>query len=278
MDLSIVVVTYNHVSFLRKCIESIVAQKTSFSYEIIIGEDESNDGTRDLAQKLALEYPDKIQLRLQSRKNVIYIDGHATGRFNVVDCMKAARGKYIAFCEGDDYWESDDKIEKQLALMESSSEISGTYHNTRIMAGDELTQTFFRKQLPESITFEDTLSTVSAFHTSSFVMRTEQLKFPPFIYEITSFDMYLFALAASYGELRLVPELYSVYRKHPGGITANPALILNYHKRRAHLMTQMKSFFKRSDAKFDEIIRHHKLNSEPEVKKKSLWERIKSKF
>lgn len=100
---SVVIITYNHADFIADAIEGALMQETDFPYEIIIGEDESEDGTREICIDYAERYPERIRLFLRSREDVIYINGRPTGRFNSVESLKAARGEYIAACEGDDY-------------------------------------------------------------------------------------------------------------------------------------------------------------------------------
>ena len=80
---SICVQTYNHEKFIGKCLDSILMQETTFPFEILLGEDESIDSTRKICTEYAVNYPNKIRLFLHSRKNTIYINGGATGRFNI---------------------------------------------------------------------------------------------------------------------------------------------------------------------------------------------------
>ena len=101
---SISVTTFNQKNYIKDCLDGILNQRTTFQFEIILGEDQSNDGTREVCQDYAKRYPEKIKLFLRSRKDVIYINGNATGRYNFLENLKACRGKYIALCEGDDYW------------------------------------------------------------------------------------------------------------------------------------------------------------------------------
>src|SRR5690606_14855355 len=100
---SVCIVTYNHVDYIRECIESVLNQKLSFQYEILIGDDDSTDGTREICMQYAKQYPEKIKLFLHKRENNILIEGRPSGRFNFIYNLYSARGKYIAFCEGDDY-------------------------------------------------------------------------------------------------------------------------------------------------------------------------------
>jgi glycosyltransferase involved in cell wall biosynthesis len=126
---SICIVTYNHVNYIKECLDGILMQKTTFPFEIILGEDESDDGTREICIDYANRFPDTIQLFLRSREDVIYINGNATGRFNMVENLKAARGKYIAICEGDDYWTDPLKLQKQVDFLEKNGGYAICAHN-----------------------------------------------------------------------------------------------------------------------------------------------------
>ena len=90
---SVVVTTYQHAAFIRQCLDGILMQQTNFDFEIILGEDESVDGTREICMKYAEKHPDKIRLFLRNRQDVIYIDGSATGRHNALQNIYTARGK-----------------------------------------------------------------------------------------------------------------------------------------------------------------------------------------
>lgn len=126
---SICITTYQHSSYIEECLQSVLEQQTVFPFEIIIGEDESTDGTREICKEYAEKYPDKIRLFLRSRKDVRYINGNPTGRFNFLETLKAARGKYIAYCDGDDYWTDNNKLQKQFDYMEERPEVSLCFHN-----------------------------------------------------------------------------------------------------------------------------------------------------
>src|SRR5690606_1387456 len=105
--------TYQQVKYISKCLDSILAQRTDFPFEIVLGEDESNDGTREICKAYQEKYPEKIRLFLRRRQDVIFIDGKPTGRYNMLENLRMARGKYIALCEGDDYWIDTEKLSKQ---------------------------------------------------------------------------------------------------------------------------------------------------------------------
>ena len=117
---SVVTITYQHAPYIRQCLDGILMQETDFPYEIIIGEDGSTDGTREICIEYANKYPDKIRLFLRDRKLTQYVtkDGR-TIRFNGHFARAAARGKYVAMCEGDDYWIDKKKLSVQVAILEA---------------------------------------------------------------------------------------------------------------------------------------------------------------
>lgn len=119
---SVCVQTYQHVNYIAKCIDGILMQRTNFQFEILLGEDESSDGTRDICIEYETRHPEKIRLFLNSRKEVLYINGEATGRMNLINLLNNANGKYIALCEGDDYWIDPDKLQKQVDFLEANSD------------------------------------------------------------------------------------------------------------------------------------------------------------
>ena len=117
---SVCITTYNHAGFIAECLDSVLMQETDFPFEIIVGEDESTDGTREICIQYAEKYPDKIRLFLRSEKDKIYINGNKSGRYNYLENLKAAKGKYIATCDGDDFWTDPLKLQKQVHFLEAN--------------------------------------------------------------------------------------------------------------------------------------------------------------
>lgn len=110
---SVCITTYNHAAFIAECLDSVLMQETDFPFEIIVGEDDSTDGTREICKAYAEKYPDKIRLFLRSENDKIYINERKTGRFNFIENLNAARGEYISICDGDDYWITVNKLKIQ---------------------------------------------------------------------------------------------------------------------------------------------------------------------
>ena len=119
---SICCTTYNHVEYIKEALDGFLMQKTNFKFEICIGEDESSDGTREICIDYSKKYPDIIKLFLRQRKDVMYIHGYPTGRYNFIQTLNMCEGKYIAFCEGDDYWIDPYKLQKQVDFLEKKND------------------------------------------------------------------------------------------------------------------------------------------------------------
>ena len=113
---SVVTITYNHESFIEQTIEGVLAQKCNFPIELIIGEDKSTDKTLDICLRYQRKHPEIIRV-VTWHENV----GVNANSFRV---LGRARGKYIALCEGDDYWIDSAKLSKQVALMEQFASVT----------------------------------------------------------------------------------------------------------------------------------------------------------
>lgn len=124
---SVVIPTYQHADIIEQCVESVIAQRTTFPFELIIGEDGSSDGTRELVESLCRKYPEQITAIFQPRTNNFSINGRPTGRFNLLVCFKEAQGKYIAWCDGDDYFIDESKLARQVDCLESNTELIGVW-------------------------------------------------------------------------------------------------------------------------------------------------------
>lgn len=126
---SVLVVTYNQESFIRQTLDSLIEQDCPFDYEILIGEDNSTDGTRDICIEYEKNYPDKVRLFLnQSNKGFIK---------NYFGLFEYVNGKYIAECGGDDYWCDKTKLKKQVEILDDNPEVGLVYGNYKIFNESE---------------------------------------------------------------------------------------------------------------------------------------------
>lgn len=114
--ISVIVVTYNQENTISRTLDSVLCQQCHLPFEIVIGEDCSTDGTRQICEKYAHDYPDIVRL-MDKAPNKGVID-------NYYDCLSACRGKYIADCAGDDYWVDPMKLEKECTILENHPEVT----------------------------------------------------------------------------------------------------------------------------------------------------------
>ena len=116
---SVIVTTYNHEPYLGRALDAILQQECDFGVEIILGEDCSSDNTLAVCQEYARRYPRQIRL-IASTENVGW-------RANYRRCVEAAKGRYIAFCDGDDYWCDSTRLAEQVALMDTNPNVGLCY-------------------------------------------------------------------------------------------------------------------------------------------------------
>ena len=221
---SVCVQTYQHAKFIRQCLDGILMQETDFAIEILLGEDCSTDGTREICHQYAVAHPEKIRLFLHNEENKIYSDGIKTGRFNYLNNLFSARGKFLAVCEGDDYWTDNQKLAVQAALLEKNPEVGFVHHRVKIL--NELQNGKIRTSpmYKSRSTFEEMAGLRHAFTSAYFFRKSSVETIPEWLAEIPFADYALSLLATRDGEAAFLPEAMSVYRIHRGGMSrpSNP--------------------------------------------------------
>ena len=214
---SVCITAYNHADYIKKCLDGVLMQETSFRYELLIGEDESNDGTREICQAYAAKHPDKIRLFLRHRKDVIFIDGKPTGRYNFIETLKAAHGKYIALCDGDDYWTDRLKLQKQVDFMEQHTAYAICHHGGQ-MHFEQDRQFVPLPSKPRQAGIERLIQD-NFITTCSCLFRNRLFDtFPDWMYQAPIADYCLHILNAQHGLIGYLPDDMCVYRIHQGGI------------------------------------------------------------
>lgn len=221
---SVLIVTYNHHKWIAQAIESVLAQKVTFAIEVVIGDDFSTDGTRDLIEGYAARYPGVIRLNCQDRRP----EG-IPGRVNQVTTLEACQGEFIAFLDGDDFWTDPGKLAHQVSVLEARSEIVGVAHDALILheegTRDKKTRFFSDLTLEDHggairVSLRDIIVS-PPFHTSTWMVRSECLRLLPVWYDkIPAGDWGLFAIAGFRGDMLVEREIRSVYRRHRGSMLA----------------------------------------------------------
>jgi len=215
MKLSVAIITYNHEQYIGQAIESILAQKVNFEYEIVIGEDCSTDSTRAVITAFHRRYPERIKLLLR--------DQNVGAMRNFTGTIEACHGEYLALLEGDDYWIETDKLQKQINFLDAHPECAICCGRVRAQyeAG---TQNFDVRldvfpQLPAgSYTIENILKG-NFIMTCTVVLRRKYIgQFPKWFFEMKLGDWPLCAMVARYGTIELVDEIMAAYRIHSGAV------------------------------------------------------------
>jgi glycosyltransferase involved in cell wall biosynthesis len=196
---SVLIISYNHEKYIRQAIEGCLMQQTSFPYEIIIHDDASTDSSAKIIQEYADKYPELIIPILQKENQ--YSKGV---RIIATLLIPVARGKYIALCEGDDYWTNPQKLERQVDFLEKHSEFSGSAHQSLVLK--EKIQKIFKQKVKPNLCLNDLLSG-RVFHTASFLFRKKLYeKYPILSKPVLSFDRLLFLMIAAYGPIYFIDD------------------------------------------------------------------------
>ena len=212
IDVSVLLVTYNHAPFIEGAVRSVLSQETSRSFELIISEDASIDGTREIVERLAAG---------DKRIRAIYSDRNLRSNEPVLRALEAARGRYVCLLDGDDRWVVPDKIERQASLLDEQPDAAGCFHNALVVTGyaDEPSARCWTaaSQSPRSSFGE--LWEGNPFATCAGMLRRSALERvgPWYVdcFPITDWPLYL--LAAEHGDLLFVDEPVGAYRVHGGG-------------------------------------------------------------
>ena len=235
---SILCLTYNHAKTLRDTLEGFLQQKTDFGFEAVINEDCSTDGTAEILQEYEARYPDVIrpvyQTENQYSKNIC-IEHELL--------LPLARGEYIAFCEGDDYWTDPEKLRLQVEFLDAHPDYSACVHNTVAHYSDtnRPDERMFPSVGDRDLDFARVAKGLHlSFHTSSMVMRREFVENPPeFLlnsqaYGFTDYPQALWL--AHNGKIRFLDRSMSVYRigSNPEAWSSNQA---RFYERRKQFVT-----------------------------------------
>ena len=220
---SVCIITYNHEKFIAQNLESVLMQKTNFPIEIVIAEDCSTDNTRTIIKEYQDKYPDMIR-PIFHNKNVGAISNARD--YAIPQCT----GKYIALCEGDDYWSDPEKLQKQVDFLENNSAYTFCTHRFRVYneqtkKWDDDVPNNLRSKLFEGLDYIDidlemqfkvwlTQPLTTVFRRDALDM-TEIQKYQYFR------DVHLFFLLLRAGKGRCLNMVSAVYRQHVGGVYSN---------------------------------------------------------
>ncbi|MDT0649092.1 glycosyltransferase family 2 protein [Autumnicola edwardsiae] len=220
---SVSIITYNQKNFIREAIDSVLMQEVNFKYEIIIGDDCSSDGTQEILKLYEARYPAIIHLILHPRRY-----GDIPGRTNNITNIYACRGKYIALLDGDDFWITKDKLQRQVDFLEANPNCSIFGHQAKIVEADGKMTSIVKTHNEDifadaSLKIEDIIQTPYAFiATSTYMFRNNIInEFPEWFWKIISADYALMLLLTQKGYLKFSKDLFTGYRNHGDSFMIN---------------------------------------------------------
>ena len=235
ISVSICMITYNHESFIRKAIEGVLMQKTNFCIELIIGDDCSTDNTITLINELIKGREKEFKL-LSTTNNMGMMS-------NFIRTLTACSGKYIAICEGDDYWTDPNKLQKQFNFMEQHLDYSLCFHNATIINEVKKTSKLFAEYSKSDYAGKDILEKWLIPTASVFFRNVLPKEFPAFIKEATHGDLALFMFLSEFGKARYINEVMSVYRINSIGVTQSAFKGIQHNLKHVRQIELMNEYF-----------------------------------
>lgn len=225
MKVSVLMMTFNHEAFIAEAIHGVLMQKCNFDFELVIGEDNSTDGTRNIILSYQKKYPEKIR-PLFREQNMGALE-------NFLDLLATCNSDYYALCDGDDFWISPKKLQNQVDFMDRHPHFSACYTAAKLMQKDgtikRLLPVEFMKKPEASI--DDLIVNESFMPSCTTLFSSAALRpFPNWFHELkTIVDLPLNILNAEYGPIGYLDEITGVYRSNssPEAFSALPILRTN---------------------------------------------------
>ncbi|MDH6355294.1 glycosyltransferase involved in cell wall biosynthesis [Dysgonomonas sp. PH5-45] len=209
--LSICCLAYNHESFIRQCLDGFIMQKTNFNFEVLINDDASTDGTADIIREYEIKYPDIIKPVYQKENQ------YSKGVQVFTNLLSRAKYKYIALCEGDDYWTDPNKLQRQVDLLEQRPDIVLSAENGMVVNPlNKNSSHLFNIVMEEMNVSTFDLLEKRKFPTASVVFRSECIKDCFRLKE--NGDTILWVLLSTKGVVHYNPVVSSVYNRGGHGV------------------------------------------------------------
>lgn len=221
---SIICITYNHEKFIRYALDAFLMQKTNFKYEILIHDDASTDKTASIIKEYEIKYPNLFKVIYQKENQ------YSKGKKVISLLLEKASGKYLAFCEGDDYWIDENKLQRQIDFLINNPNYSAIYHNVLVV--DENNDEYKEEQhsfpfLDEYTVKKETLypgtlcgQLASLVCINFWNKLTTKNKNDYFLCKANG-DVKLNLLLSMFGNIKYLKEIMSCYRRTYNGYSWN---------------------------------------------------------
>jgi glycosyltransferase involved in cell wall biosynthesis len=213
---SVIMITYGHEAYIRQAIEGVLMQECDFPVELIVADDCSPDGTPQFMNEILISHPQAFKIRYTRHlKNKGMVS-------NFLWALEQAEGKYIALCEGDDYWTDPYKLQKQVDFLEQNPDYVACFHDVKVLLPNgDLVEDTITSVPAQYETIEDLARDGNYIHTPSVVFRNVIQEYPAELNHSTIGDYFLYLLLAQYGKFKYWKEEMAVYRYGVGIFSVN---------------------------------------------------------
>ncbi len=206
-------ITYAHEEYIREAINGVLMQSCNFDVELIIANDSSTDDTEIIVNDYIKTNSTRVNIvYYRHKKNIGMMP-------NFIFALAKAKGKYVALCEGDDFWTDPFKLQKQIDFLEFNKSFSACFTDVSLLYGDE----YISKALKDK--HKKNSDAISVFYdlwipTLTLVFRNEMLvkPLPKEFYKVKNGDLFLFYLLAQKGNIGYIDIVTGVYRQHSNGV------------------------------------------------------------
>lgn len=219
-DVSVLITAYQHQAYIGAAMESVLWQ-TGVSFELIVGDDCSSDGTRRVIEQFARCHPDVVRVHFPESNR------GGGGKVLFSDLIELSTGRYIAGMDGDDYWTSPDKLRIQTAYLDAHPECSMVFHNVvrRVESADLPDELFHPADHPRRIGWHEVFYGPPVASVSPLFRREVLDPLPVWYFRSSWGDWPLYVMAANEGEMHYLPDVLAAHRVHAGGMfTSSPVL------------------------------------------------------
>jgi glycosyltransferase involved in cell wall biosynthesis len=244
---------FNQEAMIAEAIEGVLKQKTSFPVELHIGDDCSTDTTGEICRQYAAKYPDTVRYHRR--------DPNLGMMPNFLATLGECDGKYVAWCEGDDYWIDESKLQTQFDFMEANEDFSLSTHNHFQRLGDRLVESYdYIKEDFKALSTEDYMLDPH-FQTASYFFRRSALpeRFPDWYHDVLAGDHFLVLFLSLKGKIAFFNKRMSVFRTYDSSVTGTKGPL----RIKENFVRHLRMFDRETDHRFrdtvDEVIRKWEL-------------------
>lgn len=231
---SVSITAFNHAKYIRQALDGVLSQKTNFPYEILVGEDNSTDGTREIVRDYAARFPDRITAFFHDDASKMRIKGRLTGRANFTNNLRSARGEYIAMLDGDDFWTDENKLAQQVAQLDADPTLSMSFHDCIVVneEGTPIDSPKTIRTIKPRYKLEEMIAGEFEAQTCTVMFRRETIEhLPQWYFEASVGDFVLHVLSGHRGDFGFIDKAMGCYRIHGGGIWSQGASATDWSKR-----------------------------------------------